>query len=399
MTTVAGAELGLFERAADRRAVRRALTSAIACVGLLLAPAAARGDVEEEKPRLAFTFGKFWVTPIIGPAYTPELGFVIAGGALISYRFDDVSPRSSAPIALSYSSTGATTFTIKPSFYFLEDQLRIDAYYGNKVMTDNYFGVGYQLGNTTPLGETTTQFHKDYLQLNAAAMWRIRENLYFGGSFDLSRTDATQLNAQMQQDPTVLAQGTYFRNTGLGPILRFDSRDFPQNAFSGIYFNAQYLFYRSFLGGTTTFDILDIDYRQYQSLGRPGFTLAWNVRTRNGVHDVPWTDLSLLGSGSDLRGYREGRYRDNTMIYALLEIRWMQLKGLDLSGEPTFGLNGFVAWIGAGTMGPSYGELNCLLPNFGVGYRFIVQGRMAVRLDMGAGRESTGFYFSFNEAF
>jgi hypothetical protein len=50
-------------------------------------------------------------------------------------------------------------------------------------------------------------------------------------------------------------------------------------------------------------------------------------------------------------------------------------------------------------MGSSYGHLNCVLPNFGVGYRFVVQGRMAVRLDMGAGRESTGFYFSFNESF
>jgi len=28
-----------------------------------------------------------------------------------------------------------------------------------------------------------------------------------------------------------------------------------------------------------------------------------------------------------------------------------------------------------------------------------VQGRMAGRIDMGAGRESTAFYFSFNEAF
>ena len=87
------------------------------------------------------------------------------------------------------------------------------------------------------------------------------------------------------------------------------------------------------------------------------------------------------------------------MIYGLIEIRWMQLKGIDIDGDPTFGLSGFVAWLGAGTMGSSYEHLNCLLPNLGVGYRLIVQGRMAVRLDMGAGRESTGFYFSFNEAF
>src|SRR5207237_1416137 len=136
------------------------------CLGLALISPAVRADVEEEKPKLALIFGKLWITPLLGPAYTPELGFVIAGGTLLSYRFDDESPRSSAPIALSYSTTGALSFTIKPAMYLLEDQLRVDAYFGAKSMTDNYFGVGYQAGNSTPIGETTTQYHRDFLQLN-----------------------------------------------------------------------------------------------------------------------------------------------------------------------------------------------------------------------------------------
>ena len=368
----------------------------IACLALLLATAAP-GE-EEVPPKLALTYGKWWITPIIGPGYTPELGFLIAGGALVSYRFDDDSPRSSATMALSYSTTGAQVFTIKPSLYLLQDQLRIDAYLGLKNMTDNYFGVGYDLGNTTPLGPNTTQYHRYYRQVNGGAMWRLRKDLYFGGWLDFNHTEATELSVQMATDPHVVEQGTTFTNTGVGPILRYDSRDFPQNAFEGVYFQAQYLWYRPALGGTTVYDVLDLDYRQYMTIRRQGVTLAWNIRTRNGVHDLPWTDLAFLGSGSDLRGYREGRYRDNTILYGLLEFRWMDVKSVD-HGVPLFGLNGVVSWIGMGTMGSSYLHLNCLLPNFGVGYRIIVQGRMAIRLDMGAGRDSTGFYFSFNEAF
>jgi outer membrane protein assembly factor BamA len=290
-------------------------------------------------------------------------------------------------------------FTVKPSMSLLEDRLRIDAYYGNKSMTDNYFGVGYQAGNLTPLGPDTTQYHRNFNQINGSVLWRIRESLYFGGSFDLSNTDASELAAQMQQDPTVLAQGTHFNNRGAGPILRFDSRDYPQNAFSGVYFQAQWLLYREVLGANTHYNILDLDYRQYMSVSRPGVTLAWNVRTRSGAGNVPWTELSFLGSSTDLRGYREGRYRDGTMIYGLLEFRWMDFKGLNPAGHELFGLNGVVSWIGVGTMGSDYLHLNCVLPNFGVGYRIVIQERMAVRLDMGAGRESTGFYFSFNESF
>jgi len=373
--------------------------SALLLLVLVFAPPAALGQAEEEKPKLAFTIGKVWITPILGPGYTPELGLLIAGGALFSYPFDDESPRSSATMALSYGSTGALVFTVKPTTYLLQDRLRIDAYFGLKDMNDNYFGVGYSAAYNTRIGPETTQYRRVYKQFAPTVLWRLRKDLYFGAAMDVNSTTASNLAPQMAQDPNVVAEGTHFVNTGLGPILRYDSRDFPQNAFKGVFLQAQYLLYRPGFGGSTNYNILDLDYRQYQSLGRPGFTLAWNVRTRNGVGDVPWTELSLLGSANDLRGYREGRYRDSTIIYALLELRWMDLKGLDAKGDPKFGLNGFVTWIGAGTMGSSYKHLNCLLPNFGVGYRLVVQGRMAVRLDLGAGRESTGFYFSFNEAF
>src|SRR5207248_3328675 len=152
---------------------------------------------KEEEPKLALTFGKFWITPIIGPGYTPELGFLIAGGALLSYKFDDESPRSSAPVALSLTTTGAKVFTIKPSLYLLEDKLRVDFYFGNKSMTDNYFGVGYQAGNATALGPDTTRYHRGFRQFNGSVLWRVRESLYFGGAYDFNRTDATELAAQM----------------------------------------------------------------------------------------------------------------------------------------------------------------------------------------------------------
>jgi hypothetical protein len=371
------------------------------CLGAAVAAEPARGgtEAEEEKPRIAFSVGDLWITPIVGPAYTPELGFLVAGGALFSYRLDAESLRSSAPVSFSYTTTGATLFSISPTLYLLSDRLRIDAYYGQKQMTDNYFGVGYAAGNLTPLGPETTQYHLDYLDFDASVLWRILPSFFVGPSFDLNRSSASELAPLMQQDPYVVAQGTYFINTGLGAVLRYDSRDYPANALRGIYLSALYLFYSPSFGGTTSYRILDLDYRQYQSLGRPGLTLAWNIRTRSASGDVPWTEMSRLGSGNGLRGYREGRYRDNTILYGLLELRWLHLTGIDPQGEPHFGIDGFVTWVGLGTMGSDYAGFNCLLPSFGVGYRLIVQGRMTLRLDAGVGRDSTAVYFTFGETF
>ncbi len=63
---------------------------------------------------------------------------------------------------------------------------------------------------------------------------------------------------------------------------------------------------------------------------------------------------------------------------------------------------GFVAWLGAGTIFNTQTPkdyTNRWLPNIGVGYRLEVQPRMTIRFDFGVGRETTGFYFNFNQAF
>jgi hypothetical protein len=61
--------------------------------------------------------------------------------------------------------------------------------------------------------------------------------------------------------------------------------------------------------------------------------------------------------------------------------------------------SGFVVWVGGGTLGETVAEFDKWLPNGGFGYRFEVQPRMNLRLDVGFGKEARGFYFNFNEAF
>jgi len=172
---------------------------------------------------------------------------VIAGGALISYRFDDVSPAPPPESPELQHHRRDRPSPSSPRFYFLEDQLRIDAYYGNKLMTDNYFGVGYQLATPRPLGETTTPVPQGLLQMNGAAMWRIRESLYFGGSFRPAADGRHAAQCPDAAGPDVIGRDLISEH-GLGPILRTIARLSRQNAFRWIYFNAQYLFYRALPG-------------------------------------------------------------------------------------------------------------------------------------------------------
>ena len=69
--------------------------------------------------------------------------------------------------------------------------------------------------------------------------------------------------------------------------------------------------------------------------------------------------------------------------------------------------HGYVGWAGFGTLSEELLQRQQLLPNWGIGYRFEVQPRMSVRIDVGFGREFLdsgnkfvpAVYFSFAEAF
>ncbi len=127
---------------------------------------------------------------------------------------------------------------------------------------------------------------------------------------------------------------------------------------------------------------------------RPGRTIAGQLKGRFGTGDVSYGEMSQPGTPFDLRGYTWGRYREESMIFAIGEYRHMFTKrNGDLS------IHGIVGWIGVGTLGEKVKEFGDWLPSIGIGYRLEVQPRMNLRIDIGIGLESAGFYFNFNEAF
>ena len=82
------------------------------------------------------------------------------------------------------------------------------------------------------------------------------------------------------------------------------------------------------------------------------------------------------------------------MIFFLGEYRHMFEKS---SGG--LSKHGMVAWMGRGSIATDPSGFENWLRNFGFGYRFEVQPRMNLRVDIGIGKETSGFYFNFNEAF
>lgn len=343
--------------------------------------------------------GKPLISPLAGPAYTPELKFTIAGGILISYktdRRDSLIQRSSSPIMFGVSATGAYFFSSKTSSFWLEDKIRIymDVWYKN--MPDHYWGVGYQSGFSKPKSDSTTAYQRLWWQINPVALWQVKQYLFIGVALDYNYTGVSTPSVGVTEDPYYQEYGPKNLNSGTGFTIRFDSRDIPVNAWSGLLIDLTSVFYIKAFGGENTYQVYQLDMRKYFPLKKniAGKTLVIRFNTRIGIGDVPYAELSQLGSPFDLRGYIWGQYRDKSSIFLISEYRHMFKNSF---AEP--GKHGIVLWTGIGSIGDTPTGYQYWLPNIGFGYRFEVQPRMNLRIDIGFGRKTSGFYFNFNEAF
>jgi len=354
-------------------------------------------EIRKAKKALKVEQGKPLFTPLAGPAYTPEMGFTVAGGIMISYKTnpkDSLIQRSSSPVMLGVTSTGGIFASTILSSYWFQDKLRIYGDFVYKDMPDNYYGVGYDDAFTTPESDSTTAYQRQWWWINPRILWQFKKHWFAGLIFDANSTKATEPSQGMLEDEHYQEFGPDNMNIGFGLLARYDSRDIPVNAWEGLYVDLRATFYSSAIGSDNNYQAYEFDFRKYFSVKRQGRTLAFQAMSRLGFGDMPYAEMSQLGTPFDLRGYKWGQYRENSMLFLIGEYRHTFLKK-----DGNLSKHGAVGWVGTGSIGADPSEFNKWLPNVGVGYRLEVQPRMNLRIDIGIGRESAGFYFNFNEAF
>ena len=160
------------------------------------------------------------------------------------------------------------------------------------------------------------------------------------------------------------------------------------------------MLYNKTFGSDNNFYRLEIDYRQYKTVGRRK-VIAWTVQSKNAFGDVPLTKYVLSGTPFDLRGYYMGQFRDKSSHVMMAEYRQMINTDKSTWVKKMLSHIGYVAWGGCGFMGPTPGKIEGVLPNLGLGLRIEVQPRMNVRLDFGRDmvNKQNLFYFNMTEAF
>jgi len=342
--------------------------------------------------------GKMIITPVGAPVYTPEFGFMIAGGVITSFKTNKSDPslnRSFFPATIGFSTTGALIFQSNLNSFWLQNKLQINGSFIARYMSDHYWGVGYLSAQDIQKGDSTTSFKKTWYLFNPEFNWQFRENYFIGVGIDLNYTAMNNLTNYQKADPDIVRYGTNNYNGGVGLILKYDSRDIPINAYGGMMAKVNLTYYGPYLFSDNEYSILQLDFRKYVPVTGKGKTLAIQFKSRFSSGNIPYGEMSMVGSPFDLRGYYWGNYRDKNMMLGIVEYRHRFDK--INSNEPS--KVGAVVWAGTGSVSSTLNEFSYWMPNLGIGLRYELQPRLNLRLDYGIGYNTTGFYFNFSEAF
>ena len=345
-----------------------------------------------------------------GPSYSPDFGLLIGGSALMTFSMqpkDSTLQRSVVPVNIAFIFEGGINLFSKPQLFFKHDRFRIFGKFSYINTMENYYGVGYNTNRDYVRSDTTSQYRYSGVQINPWFLFRLgRSNFFAGPQIDIKYDHFTKPAKYLPEDPSYIAAGGDAKgykdfSAGIGFLLTYDSRDVPSNAYNGLYLDFRGMMYNKIFGSDKNFYRLELDYRQYKSVGKRK-VIAWTVQSKNVFgKDIPLTQYSLTGTPFDLRGYYQGQYRDKSSHIVLAEYRQMFNTDKENWLKRVISHLGFAAWAGCGFMGPNPAKIEGVLPNYGVGLRIEIQPRMNVRLDLGKNtvNNQTLFYFNITEAF
>jgi len=113
-------------------------------------------------------------------------------------------------------------------------------------------------------------------------------------------------------------------NLGLGVGVLFDNRHNILNVRDGFFSEIALLRFHDTWGSDFTFTSVISDTRWYHPVNARD-VLTFQLFGQFNFGDVPFNQLALIGGESIMRGYYQGRYRDNNQIATQSECRLLPL--------------------------------------------------------------------------
>ena len=321
--------------------------------------------------------------------FSPETDWAFGITGIYAFRFkkEKITTRpSQLTLGFAYTLNKQLLIYLPYQFYAKNEVYNVSGELGYYLYSYQFFG----LGNDTK-AEDMEIYKVNYPRIRMNALKLLRPNLYVGfrywmDDFEIKTVEEGGILAT-QSIPG--QQGSFL--SGLGLVLNFDNRNnifFPTK---GTFLEFVSFANGAYLGSDFNFTKITLDATHYRAFKHQ--VIAFNFYTEFTGGIAPFNQLALLGGNKRMRGYFEGRLRDNHQVIFQSEYRFPIYK------ERFRG----VLFGGIGQVANTFSDfkLQQMKYTYGLGLRILInkKERIHIRLDAGFGKDTSGFYLTIGEAF
>jgi len=323
--------------------------------------------------------------------FTPETQLAFGAGGMVYFRTTNKEKVRTSKVGLSayYTTNDQYSINLTPAIYFPgvgKDLLEVKLQYYKEVA--KYWGTGPDAPDIDDPDYIMNSFRL-YGEFGAEGL--LINQLHTGFIIDYSANVMSDKKSNPYLDSGTTPGEDGGDVSGLGLLLILDKRDNLFYPTENMYFKVRAMAFGTNLGSDFTFQRVVADLRHYFSF-LESHVLAVQLYGEMTWGEPPFYKLPALGGSSRMRGYFYGRYRDDRYLTAQIEYRkivWWRL--------------GVAAFAGIGDVAEEFVDMKIgkFKHSYGFGIRFVFdeKEKINLRVDVGFGDNTTGIYFSMEEAF
>ena len=268
----------------------------------------------------------------------------------------------------------------------------LDAYLSAKHYPDLFFGT---TNNIDSIYNPAIKYTSNFIDLQAKPSFYITKHWLVGANIRFRYE-----NSILSQQSTAnrISHSSFYNGfgenifLGIGGAISYDTRSNNYYPLNGLFFKTTITYYQQFISNNSASANIQLDLRQYIPLYKE-LIFAWNLRSECAIgNNIPFQLLPTIGGQDLVRGIRQNKFKDNTLLALQTELRipiWRFLKGA------VFTSIGDVY---------NYNNWHWTTPKigYGIGLRACIhQVKTNIRLDVARQNYSNdwSFYFTVKEAF
>jgi outer membrane protein assembly factor BamA len=338
------------------------------------------------------------VVPAAG--YSLQTGFAVVLSSDFAFKTDTPYRQKASNLlaSISYTQYNQVIFPLVANIWSKKNKYNYQLDYRFLRYPSKNYGIG---PNTTEQDAYTLNFN--YLKLHQSVLKRISGELYTGIGLYYDRFwKITEVDPPAGVRTSFHEYDSSNRENAVGIALKllYDSRLNQVNPSGGTYANMVFRPNFTFLGSDNSWQSLQIDLRKYVRIfgSKKNILALWSYNWFTfGKGKPPYLLLPATGWDDQYntgRGYIQGRFRANNMVYGEMEYRFQVTHN---------GLLGGVVFVNAQTLSVHLkDQFNFFAPGYGLGVRIKINkfSKANLTVDYGFGLNgSKGLFLNLGEVF